>query len=274
MSKVNIEKAIRFVQNSKDPVLSALALYATGRIDTEKALDTIKVYQRDDGGWSGTDKDFQYDLSAISTTWVALQWLIWIDASDSAVLERTVDHLRRAQKRDGSWDEPDEITQYHPPPWMMPGRYENQLWLTSAVCCKLKELGREQDVDFDRALNFLRKGWDGSRFPVFIHTHWMAMPLLHLQDTGNALDRQIIAGCKRFLYKAIVNNQVDPGDLNAIAYASLLAGSFAGDLLEISLNGVVRNQMDDGGWKTNYGDKHRVGFTAEALFMLKKADLI
>lgn len=101
MSKVNIEKAIRFVQNSKDPVLSALALYATGRIDTEKALDTIKVYQRDDGGWSGTDKDFQYDLSAISTTWVALQWLIWIDASDSAVLERTVDHVRRTQKRDG-----------------------------------------------------------------------------------------------------------------------------------------------------------------------------
>ena len=71
-----------------------------------------------------------------------------------------------------------------------------------------------------------------------------------------------------------MNNQVDPGDLCAIAYASLLASGFADDLLEISLNGVVSNQMDDGGWKTNYDDKHRVGFTAEALFVLKKVDLV
>ena len=72
MSKVNIEKAIRFVQNSQDPVLSALALYATGRIDTEQALDTIKVYQRDDGGWK-TNYDDKHRVGFTAEALVVLK---------------------------------------------------------------------------------------------------------------------------------------------------------------------------------------------------------
>jgi len=270
MTKVNTDKAIDFVQASGDPILSALALFAARRTDAKQALDAIKAYQRNDGGWTKADMDFQGDLSIITATSVALQWLLYVGGEGSAVLEKTVDYLRRAQRSDGAWDEPDEIRQYNPQPWMLPGRYENQVWLTSAIGCKLKELGREQDVDFDRALDFVRRGWDGNRFPVFVHTHWMAMPLLHMQATGSALDGRIIAGCKRFLYEAIVNNQVDPGDLISIAYASLLTGGVADDLRELSLKGVLDNQMDDGGWKTNYGDKNRAGFTVGALFLLKR----
>ena len=270
MTKVNTDKAIDFVQASGDPILSALALFAARRTDAKQALDAIKAYQRNDGGWTKADMDFQGDLSIITATSVALQWLLYVGGEGSAVLEKTVDYLRRAQRSDGAWDEPDEIRQYNPQPWMLPGRYENQVWLTSAICCKLKELGRERDVDFDRALDFVRRGWDGNRFPVFVHTHWMAMPLFHMQNTGSAVDGRIIAGCKRFLYEAIVNNQVDPGDLISIAYASLLAGGVTDDLREIALKGVLGNQMDDGGWKTNYGDKYRAAFTVDALFLLKR----
>ena len=270
MSQINVAKAVQFVHDSKDPILSVMASFVAGKVSTRKVLSTLKTYQRADGGWTKTDKDFQGDLSVISTTWVALQWLLWIGAGDSTQLKKTVAFLRNTPRADGSWDEPDEIKQYDPPPWMLPGRYENQLWLTSAVCCKLKELGREQDVDFDRALDFLRKGWDGSRFPVFVHTHWMAMPLFYLQNTGSDADEQITLGCKRFLYEAIVSGQVDSGDFISIAYASLLAEGIAGDLHETALKAVYRNQLDDGGWKTDYGDKHRPGFTVEALFLLKR----
>jgi hypothetical protein len=270
MTQVNVDKAIDFVCTSGDSILSALALSVAGRMDAEQVLDIIKVYQRNDGGWTKADMDFQGDLSIITATSVALQWLLCAGGEGSAVLEKTVDYLHGAQKSDGAWDEPDEIRHYNPPPWMLPGRYENQVWLTSAIGCKLKELGRERDVDFDRALDFVRRGWDGNRFPVFVHTHWMAMPLFHMQNTGSALDGQIIAGCARFLYEAITNNQVDPGDLISIAYASLLTGDVAADLREISLKGMLDNQMDDGGWKTNYGDKYRAAFTVEALFMLKR----
>lgn len=270
MAKVDIDKAIQFVHDSKDPIFSAMASFAVEKISIEKVLDTLKAYQRADGGWTKTDKDFWGDLSAISTTWVALQWLLWIGDSSSDVLDKTVAFLRSTQKEDGSWDEPEEIRQYDPPPWMLPGRYENRLWLTSAVCCKLKELGREADVDFSRALDFLRQGWDGHRFPVFTHTHWMALPLFAMVHTGSELDQQIIEGCKRFLLDAIANDQADPGDLCAIAYASLLAEGVTGDLYETSIQAVLDNQMDDGGWNTRYGDKHRLGFTVEALFLLKK----
>lgn len=274
MPQIDIDKAVQFVHASKDPILSALASYAAGTMNTGKVLDVIKTYQRADGGWTKTDKDFQGDLSAISTTWVALQWLPWIGAKDSDVFDKTVAFLKSAQRADGSWDEPDEIRQYDPPPWMLPGRYENQLWLTAAVCCKLKELGREDDVDFDLALDFLRQGWDGSRFPVFVHTHWMAMPLFYMENTGSDADAQIIMGCKRFLYEAIVSGQVDPGDFISIAYASSLAEGIAGDLYETTLKAVHRNQLEDGGWKTDYGDKHRPGFTVEALFLLKRPDSV
>jgi hypothetical protein len=273
MPQVDIDKAIRFVYASKDPILSAMAAFVGGLKGTKEVLDTLKAYQRADGGWTKTDKDFQGDLSVISTTWVALQWLLWIGAIGSDVLEMTVAFLQKAQRADGSWDEPDEIKQYNPPPWMLPGRYENQLWLTSAVCCKLKELGREQDVDFTRALDFLRQGWDGRRFPVFVHTHWMAMPLFYMQNTGSDGDQQIIEGCRRFLYEAIVSGQVDPGDFSSIAYASLLTGDIADDLCETALKTVLRNQVDDGGWKTDYGDIHRPGMTVDALFLLKRTGL-
>ena len=274
MAAVDIHKAIQFVHASQDPIFSALASFAVEEISIEKVLDTLKTYQRVDGGWTKTDKDFQGDLSVISTTWVALQWLLWIDDCSSDVLEKTVAFLRSTQRENGSWDEPDEIRQYNPPPWMLPGRYENQLWLTSAVCCKLKELGRETDVHFSQALDFLRQGWDGHRFPVFNHTHWMALPLFYLADTGSELDQQIIEGCKRFLLEAIANDQADPGDLCAIAYASLLAKDIASDLYETSVQAVLNNQIDDGGWNTRYGKKHRPGFTVEALFLLKKIGCI
>lgn len=269
MTDVNTDKATSFVKRSGDAVLSALASFATGQIKTTEALNIIKQYQRDDGGWTKTDKDFQADLSIISTTWVALQWLCWIEAKHSIELQHTLEYVRISQNKVGYWDDPDEIKQYNPPHWMLPGRYENQLWLTSAVCCKLKELGCEAEVKFEQALDFLRKGWNGQRYPLFHHTNWMVMGLLGMLETKQDLDRQIITGCKEHLLEAINNDQVDPGDLSAIAYASKLAGDQVQDLLAISSRKMRENQLEDGGWRTNYGEKHRPGFTVDALFTLK-----
>jgi hypothetical protein len=270
MPQIDVHKAIQFIEATNDPVLSTLAKYVVGQRNTEQVIDILKTYQRSDGGWTKTDKDMLGDVSAISTTWVGLQWLLWVGGAGSPQVDRTVDFLRRTQRDNGAWDEPEEVRQFNPPWYMLPGRYENQLWLTSAVCCKLKELGREKDVQFDNALDFLRQGWDGQRFPVFIHPHWMAMALFYLQNTGSKLDQEIIIGCERFLYTAIKDDKVDPGDNCAIAYASLMAKGAADDLYQLSLQNALNNQMEDGGWKTNYRDKHRVSFTIDALFLLKK----
>lgn len=185
-------------------------------------------------------------------------------------LQDTLEYISNSQSEAGYWDEPEEIRHYDPPPWMLPGRYENQLWLTSAVCCKLRELGCEYEVRFDQALDFLRKGWNGQRYPLFHHTNWMVMVLLGMLQTKLDSDSQIITRCKKHLIKAIENDLVDPGDLSAISYASILAGYQAQDLLEISIRKMQENQLEDSIWRTNYGEKYRLGLTVDALFTFKR----
>ena len=83
MSAVDLDKAVAFILDTKDPVLSSLALYARGNCGREEVIGALRANQRDDGGWTRTDKDFQGDLSIISATWVALQWLNWIGDRNS-----------------------------------------------------------------------------------------------------------------------------------------------------------------------------------------------
>ena len=102
MSTVDPDRAMTFVLNSNDPVLSGLAKYATGDCSREEAIEALRINQREDGGWTGTDKDFQGDLSIITATFVALQWLNWVGDRNSSVLLNTLDFLRRTQREDGS----------------------------------------------------------------------------------------------------------------------------------------------------------------------------
>ena len=215
-----------------------------------EVIEALAVNQRDDGGWTRTDKDFQGDLSIITATFVALQWLNWIGDRDSSVLLNTLDFLRRTQREDGSWDEPEAIVGFNPPFWMLPGRYGNQVWLTSALCCKLMESGLQHEVDFAKAVDFVRRGWNGERFPDYAHTHWMALPLFHLHGSGNGTDEEIVSGCKKMLYDTVEQGKGDPGDVISIAHASHLAGDVAEDLFELVIG--QRDGQSTGGRGLDY----------------------
>jgi hypothetical protein len=146
----------------------------------------------------------------------------------------------------------------------------NQLWLTSAVCCKLSELDLLDQVCFDAALSFLRGGWRGDHFPNSAHPHWMVLPLLYRTGPQNALDEEIMVGCRTFLWNGLTNNQIDPLDVTSIAYAAHLCGDFATDLFKLALDRVLNLQQPYGGRTTNYGDQHRPGATLDALFLLRR----
>ena len=66
----------------------------------------------------------------------------------------------------------------------------------------------------------------------------------------------------------------EPDDLCAITYASWLSGDNVNKLLNTSLDKVLNNQLDGGGWATNYGEKHRSGFTVETLFLIRKPGIL
>ena len=196
-------------------------------------------------------------ISTISQTWLGLQWLLWTRPSDSVPLDRTLEFLRQSQRDEGCWDEPPEILKHDPPPWMVPGNRANQLWPTSAVCCKLLELRRDTEVRFDAAVEFLRRGWEKDHFPVYQHTHWMAANLFGRLSGPTDLDRRIATVSVRRLINDLAPGTGDAADITSIAYAAFQSG--ARDLFDLAFPRVVTNQAEDGGWTTGYGDKHRPG---------------
>ena len=147
------------------------------------------------------------------------------------------------------------------------GNRANQLWLTSAVCCKLLELGRETEVRFDVAVEFLRRGWEKEHFPVYQHTHWMAVNLFSRLSEPTDLDRRIATGSAKRLISDLTSGTCDAADITSIAYAAFRAGAY--DLFDIAFPRVITNQAEDGGWTTGYGDRHRPQATVEAIYLLK-----
>ena len=269
LRNASLQRAFEFVESNGTRPMRALAANVMGLMGADATLaELVKAYQNADGGWHRFDSDMPAPLSTISQTHIGLQLLLWIEPRDSSSLDLTVAFLQRAQQA-GSWDEPQEIQKYNPPPWMVPGNRANQLWLTSAVCCKLLEHRRQADVRFEQALAFLRTGWNGKQFPRYPHTHWMALALFSRLPDPSSADRRIAEGCKQFLLGRLSQGTIDPIDANDIAYAAFRAGSMAGDLYSIAFEKVLASQADDGGWVTDYGDRHRVWATIPAMYLLK-----
>ena len=268
--ELRLQKAFEFVERNGFRPTQAMAANAMGLMDADATLaEVVAAYQNDDGGWHRFDSDMPAPLSTVSQTHIGLQLLLWIDPREGHSLNRTVAFLKNAQHSTGAWDEPQEILQYDPPPWMVPGDQANQLWLTSAVCAKLLEHRRQADVRFERALAFLRAGWDGEQFPRYTHTHWMALSLFSRLPEPSGTDRRIAEGCKQILIDRLSHSKIDPIDIGDIAYAALRAGSMASDLYHKAIEKVLSSQADDGGWRTGYGDTHRVWATISAMYLLK-----
>ena len=260
-------RGLTFVRRNGSALMKALAAHAVGLASGDDVLTHLEAYQNDDGGWERFDSDMQGAISTISQTWVGLQWLAWTRPSDSVPLNRTLEFLRQSQRDEGYWDEPPAILKHDPPPWMVPGNPANQLWLTSAVCCKLFELGRVAEVRFDAAVEFLRSGWEKDHFPVYQHTHWMAANLFGRLTEPTALDRRIATGSASRLINDLAAGSVDTMDVTSIAYAAIQSG--ARDLFDKAFPKVVAGQSEDGGWTTGHGDIHRPQATVEAMHLLK-----
>ena len=268
-SDERIRRGLDFINANGSDHTKAIGNAIVNPDNVDEALNALRPFQNADGGWRGLDSDMKGPLSTISCTWVALQWLSWLNGKNSESLKKTVEFIVKAQYENGSWDEPDEILKYDPPPWMIPREYENQLWLTSAICCQLMEINKTAEINFNLAIDFLRAGWDGKRFPGATHPHWMAIVIFYNLREDSAINEAIAEGCKQFLTQQILEDKEDPFDFVDIAYASLRVGSWADDLLKLSTDRMLESQAEDGGWITNYGDSHRPMGTAKAIYLLK-----
>ena len=267
---VDCECALQFVQANGTTPMPHLAAHAMGRLDPASAIARLSEFQNDDGGWTGL-ANLMAPISTTSSAIMALHWLSMMGAADeSPFLDKTVDFLSSNQKAEGYWDEPEEIAQYSPKSWMLPGNCANQLWFTAAICRYLLDLGRGDAVNFKAALDFLRSGWDGERFPAYPHTHWMALALLSRLPSANELDEEIAQGSEHFLLQVVSEDGLSAGEMSEIAYAAFVARPRADALFERALAKVQSGQGEDGGWLVEGGDlEDRVIATVQALYLLR-----
>jgi hypothetical protein len=264
-----LEKAHDFLEQHGSELARALSAVAVGRLSEEAMLARLTRFQNGDGGWWGLS-EFKARISNLSSTINALHWLGVLNGRGSAALDNTVAFLSSIQQPDGRWDEPEEILEYNPRPWMKPGDYANQLWVTAAICRYLAEFEREQDVRFDAAVSFLRRAWKGDRFPGHPHTHWMALSLFGGRLRASEKDCEIVEGCKQVLKDAILRQQVGPVEYSSIALAAWRTGPVVHDLFEMALQSVLEGQAEDGGWDVANGDlEDRVTATTRNLFLLR-----
>ena len=255
MSIVDVEKAVDFIHQNGNPVTMAFARYGIDKINPEQM-----------------GEEDAYGISLLTPTLSWCQWLIWMQPVGNKMLLKTTDYLKSTQKQDGYWDEPDELSTHDVAPWMVPGQFTNQVWFTAAVCCKLKELNQTDEIHFETALEFLRSGWDGTRFPYHPHTHWHSMALMSMVEHGSTFDEQIMIGCNVFLQHGIKQGEIDPLDVITVAHSSHLCGDFGADLLALCLDKISSYQQADGGLVTFYGESARSTATANALLLLRYID--
>ncbi|MCD4846091.1 MAG: hypothetical protein K8R25_16565 [Methanosarcinales archaeon] len=118
------ENAKVFILENGNEVQNKLFLHLIGESDLSCAIEALKRYQNEDGGWAnGLEIEYNGNVSTPMTTAAALGYIYFFDLLETELLSRTLHYLKSTQKENGSWDDPKEITRFELPPYMGPGIY-------------------------------------------------------------------------------------------------------------------------------------------------------
>lgn len=113
-----IARGLNFINENGSDHTKAIGNAIVNPDTVDETLNALRPFQNADGGWRGLDSDMKGPISTISCIWVAMQLLSWLNCKDAECAERTIDFILNAQNVNGSWDEPEEILKFDPPPWM------------------------------------------------------------------------------------------------------------------------------------------------------------
>lgn len=118
------ENAKDFILTNGNEVQKKLFLHLAGECNLSCAIEALKRYQNEDGGWAnGLEIEYSGNVSTPMTTAAALGYIYLFDLPETELLSNTLHYLRSTQKENGSWDDPEEITRFELPPYMGPGIY-------------------------------------------------------------------------------------------------------------------------------------------------------
>jgi hypothetical protein len=258
-----MKKAIDFIYSNGTPMEIA-RLDSILKRNPSNVLGIIQALQNRDGG-------FPYNMdpgtpSTLNTTEFVLVWLHDLALLDSEVGTKAFQFMLSLQHQDGTWDEPDKILLYDPPPWMVPHNDYAIAFTTanSAFWLGVKGLKTEP---FHRACTFLKSSQDKSgKFPGFIHTTWISTAVLAMEKdwTFNPVVRALS------YLDGLSLEQWEASQISWMLWYFALADIPSEiPFLRKAVAELLTRQKEDGRFASEDGDSFSVNSTLEAVKIIK-----
>lgn len=263
LSAADIDAATNYVQtHGSDQDRARLAVLVEGAPVAEKTVAAAVRDQLGDGGfpapWSGGH-------SSLDATCNRVSQIADFGVAASAATDRAIDFLASYQRRDGAFEE-DRAVGFNAPPWARPGDPAALLYVT-ANCAYTILAGlqlrpgsslRRPSVAVARAADHLasRIGSDG-RLPSFLHTHWLASPVLRAAGFDAAADGLLWALAFRL------------SGLGPTALAWLAAAIPEEPVAAEARYRLIQLQEPDGRWRSEDSVEQDVATTLTAIRVLR-----
>lgn len=267
LTRLDVQKAIGFIEENGTELEKYRLRYLLGKErDDEVPLRYLRGVQNDDGGFPYENEKGK--VSCISNTSVNLSLMIELGLAESDVCRKTVEYLLRVQGRDAGWDENDEIKQYNPPFWDLPGDPKTKMWLTADMCNYLIQLGYRKSEAVRKATEFLLKNRDAEgKFAGVLHSTWISVAVFG-QLKGN--NSEIVKKALKVIERNI--SRIEDGAADFIwCLECFYVARIPNDepLVKRCIDRVIELQRENGTWTSGNGEKYNVSTTINALRVLK-----
>jgi len=264
---MDIQKAIRFVEDNGTEQEKYRLSYLLGKKrDDEVPLRYFRGIQNKDGGFPYENEKGK--AGCILRTDANLSLMIELGLAESDVCRKTTEYLMRVQDSDGGWDENDEIKQYNPPFWDLPGDPKTKMWLTADVCNHLIQLGYRESKAVKKATEFLLKNRDAEgKFAGFLHSTWISVAVFGQLKGSNS---EVVKKALKVIEQNI--NRIEDGTSDFIWCLECfhVAGvSKDTPIVKRCIDRVTALQRENGAWASADEDKYAVSTTINALRVLK-----
>jgi len=266
VSKINSQKAVEFVRKAgTEEEVERLECILEGRKPKAHFIENLRRLQNPDGGFPLLREKGK--PSTLMDSAVVLVRLEEFNSLKIDVADKITSFFFARQKKDGSWNEDENIIPYNPPPWMNPKDIRVKVLSTAYTGFWLGKLGYSQDTRIKKACDFLMRHQKKSgAFEGFTHTTWIAAGLFAMVY-GKECD--VTKGCLEFLAEIPRDNWVS----SQIAWLlwSLISANFGAENKFVShfLDLLAKSQNLNGSFTNEDGKEFTVSTTLEVIKVLK-----
>lgn len=265
--RLNIQKAILFVEQNGTELEKYRIRHLLGKEkNKEFPLKYLKGLQNDDGGFPYNNEKGK--VSCVLNTCANLSLMIELEIAESDVCRKTVEYLLKVQGEDDSWDENNEIKQYNPPFWDVPGDPKTKMWLTANVCNYLIQLSYRESEAVKKAAEFLLKNRDAEgKFAGFLHSTWISVGVFGQLDGANS---EVVKEALSVLRRNINLMEDEASDFVwclECFYVARISKQIP--IVKRCIERVIELQRENGSWASGDGEKYAASNAINALRVLK-----